>query len=420
MDKNKRAIQEIQKGIINYTKKEISYAPYDKTKTGIISSIKDDNLYEIKIDNKTYDNVPTTGGICTINETVRVVVPQNNFNNIFILKSGENKSSSGNVESVNGKTGTVILDASDVEALPRSTTIPTKTSDLTNDSNFISSIPNEYVTDTEMQSYAQPIGDYATNKQLVTKLNLSGGNMSGNIDMGLNYINNLPSATLNTQPCTFKQLKDAITGLGTVFNLKGSIATVSNLPTTENKEGDVYYVADESVGYIWIKDTNSTLRWEKFGEPIDLSGYLTKNELLQSTGTVTDNTMSQNAITTALSEKLDTTANAASATKLNTAKTIGISGGVTGTATSFDGSTNITIPVTSLDATKLTGTASINTTGNSGTATKAIQDANGNVITASYGSILSLNGSSVLLKSKSGATLSSVTVPTGIIVWTDV
>ena len=96
LDKNKRAIQEIQKGIINYTKKEISYAPYDKTKTGIISSIKDDNLYEIKIDNKTYDNVPTTGGICTINETVRVVVPQNNFNNIFILKSGENKSSSSN------------------------------------------------------------------------------------------------------------------------------------------------------------------------------------------------------------------------------------------------------------------------------------------------------------------------------------
>lgn len=49
--------------------------------------------------------------------------------------------------------------------------------------------------------------------------------------------------------------------------------------------------------------------------------------------------------------------------KLTTARTIAISGGATGTATSFDGSANITIPVTSLDATKLTGTASINTTG---------------------------------------------------------
>ena len=72
-----------------------------------------------------------------------------------------------------------------------------------------------------------------------------------------------------------------------------------------------------------------------------------------------------------LSGKLDTTANAVSATKLNTARTIGISGGATGTATSFDGSTNISIPVTSLDASKLSGTASISTTGNAATATTA-------------------------------------------------
>ena len=30
--------------------------------------------------------------------------------------------------------------------------IPTKTSQLTNDSNFISSIPSEYVTETELES----------------------------------------------------------------------------------------------------------------------------------------------------------------------------------------------------------------------------------------------------------------------------
>ena len=47
--------------------------------------------------------------------------------------------------------------------------------------------------------------------------------------------------------------------------------------------------------------------------------------------------------------------NADTAAKLSTARTIGISGGATGTATSFDGSANIDIPVTSLDATKLSG-----------------------------------------------------------------
>ena len=43
----------------------------------------------------------------------------------------------GAVSSVNGQTGVVVLDAQDVGALPDSTTIPTKTSDLTNDSGFI-------------------------------------------------------------------------------------------------------------------------------------------------------------------------------------------------------------------------------------------------------------------------------------------
>lgn len=45
------------------------------------------------------------------------------------------------VQSVNAKIGDVVLDASDVHALPDSTVIPTKTSDLTNDSGYITSAP---------------------------------------------------------------------------------------------------------------------------------------------------------------------------------------------------------------------------------------------------------------------------------------
>lgn len=41
------------------------------------------------------------------------------------------------VQSVNGKTGAVVLGASDVGALPADTAIPSKTSDLTNDSGFV-------------------------------------------------------------------------------------------------------------------------------------------------------------------------------------------------------------------------------------------------------------------------------------------
>ena len=77
------------------------------------------------------------------------------------------------------------------------------------------------------------------------------------------------------------------------------------------------------------------------------------------------------------------TGNAATATKLAATKTIGVSG-ITGTAQAFDGSANITIPITAVPATLLTGTASIATTGNAATATKATQDGSGNVITTTY------------------------------------
>ena len=72
------------------------------------------------------------------------------------------------------------------------------------------------------------------------------------------------------------------------------------------------------------------------------------------------------------------TGNAGTATKLQTARTIAISGAVTGTATSFDGSANISIETTAIDGSKIsTGTIPAaripilnqSTTGNAATAT---------------------------------------------------
>lgn len=96
--------------------------------------------------------------------------------------------------------------------------------------------------------------------------------------------------------------------------------------------------------------------------------------------------------------------NAGSATKLATARTIAISGGATGTATSFNGTANITIPVTSLDATKLTGTASIDTTGNAATATKATQDSAGQDIADTYIKGLSVSGKTITYTKGDGDT----------------
>ena len=69
------------------------------------------------------------------------------------------------VESTNVYTKT----EADEAFLPKTTVIPTKTSELTNDSGFITSIPDEYVTQTEMVGYAQPKGEYALKSELFSK-----------------------------------------------------------------------------------------------------------------------------------------------------------------------------------------------------------------------------------------------------------
>ena len=60
-------------------------------------------------------------------------------------------------------------------------TIPTKTSELTNDSNFLTSIPSEYVTETELNEKGyltehQSLDGYATTSQIPTTLPANGGN----------------------------------------------------------------------------------------------------------------------------------------------------------------------------------------------------------------------------------------------------
>ena len=66
-------------------------------------------------------------------------------------------SGGGAVDSVNGQTGTVVLDAQDVGALPDTTVIPTKTSDLTNDSGYLTSAVTSFNGNTGAVTYTAPI-----------------------------------------------------------------------------------------------------------------------------------------------------------------------------------------------------------------------------------------------------------------------
>lgn len=70
----------------------------------------------------------------------------------------------------------------------------------------------------------------------------------------------------------------------------------------------------------------------------------------------------------------DSATTAASADKLSASKTIAISGGATGTATGFDGSANITIPVTALDVSTATAGVLPIARGGTGSGTKNFVD----------------------------------------------
>ena len=111
-----------------------------------------------------------------------------------------------------------------------------------------------------------------------------------------------------------------------------------------------------------------------------------------SGGTMTGNINASGHTITATTFTGSLSGNASTATTLKTARTIAISGGATGTATSFNGSKSISIPITSLDASKLTGEASIDTTGNAATAS-ALETARTISLSGDVSGEVSFNGS---------------------------
>ena len=108
------------------------------------------------------------GGVPVVGTVYQVFIPFGNMSAAFIIVPGSGGGSGGDgVGSVNGKTGDVVLNAADVGALPNTTIIPSKTSQLTNDSGYIteSSAP--------VKSVDGETGDVVTNAIKTTQQNLT-------------------------------------------------------------------------------------------------------------------------------------------------------------------------------------------------------------------------------------------------------
>lgn len=107
-----------------------------KIYTGVCKTIGVNNCV-LTINGK--DNtVKYYGGVPVVGTVYQVFIPFGNMSAAFIIVPGSGGGSgSSGVNSVNGKTGDVVLNAADVGALPNTTVIPSKTSQLTNDSGYI-------------------------------------------------------------------------------------------------------------------------------------------------------------------------------------------------------------------------------------------------------------------------------------------
>lgn len=78
------ATQALLQGMNYLIQEQISKAPIDKTFDAIISSVKEDNIYDVKVDNHIYTNIPSMFKGLSLNDTVKVKVPQGQYSQMYI------------------------------------------------------------------------------------------------------------------------------------------------------------------------------------------------------------------------------------------------------------------------------------------------------------------------------------------------
>ena len=215
------------------------------------------------------------------------------------------------VDSVNGKTGDVELTASDVGALPDDTAIPSKISDLTNDSDFIETsattglVKNDGTIDTKTYVEVETGKGLSTNdydntaKAAVDGLSTA---LDGKVDKvtgkGLSTndyddtekakvaaavtkaVNDLTNYYLKTETYTKTEVDNIAAAIK-----NSRFEVVSTLPTSDIHTNVIYLVPKASAQTSNAKDEyinldGTTAGWEKIGDTeIDLSDYVTTTAL---------------------------------------------------------------------------------------------------------------------------------------------
>ena len=145
--------------------------------------------------------------------------------------------------------------------------IPTKTSKLTNDSGFLTSIPSEYVTETEMNEAIANVSSggsidlsgYATKDELNTKANISDiPTKTSKLTNDSGFLTSIPSEYV-----TETEMNEAITNVSTGYATKDELnakANTSDIPTKVSElYNDSYFVTTSQLNTAisGIQNTNA-------------------------------------------------------------------------------------------------------------------------------------------------------------------
>lgn len=174
--------------------------------------------------------------------------------------------------------------------------VPTKTSDLQNDSGFITqadvpegSVPSSTVPEMDGTASAgtekafargDHVHPHDTSKADLASPDFTGTPTAPTAAAGTNttqvattaFVTTAVSGKANSADVYTKSEVDSlVTG---VLHYKGTKTTVAELPSSGNKTGDVWHVTADGGEYAW----NGTA-WEPMGSEIDLSGYVEDSDL---------------------------------------------------------------------------------------------------------------------------------------------
>jgi len=169
---------------------------------------------------------------------------------------------------VNGTAQSVVNKSVDI-------TVPTKTSDITNDSDFVT-----HADLSDANPVVDGVASPGTSQNFaradhIHPTDTSRAPLASPAFTGTPTAPTAASGTNTTQIATTEFVSNAITAaVASAFEIKGSKTSYTDLPASGNKSGDVWYVDDEQSTYFWDGED-----WKLMGNAIDTTQFVTNDDV---------------------------------------------------------------------------------------------------------------------------------------------